>query len=157
MANPPGQSDTDPCARISPGKNKSNRLGRTLSDARLPILFVFGLAALILGTIGFQRYFILTGEHKSLATALYNAIWLFTFEPGNLIEPIPWELEIARWLSPVIAMSAVLLGFAAIFRDQVSVVEFGLMAKPCDHLRPGSEGFEHRQEFSGKRVQGCDH
>ena len=119
MANPPGQSDTGiPVQGSVPVMDRLNGLGRILSDARLPILFVLSLAALILGTIGFQRYFILTDEDKSLATALYNAIWLFTFEPGNLTEPIPWQLEIARWLSPLIAMYAVVLGFATVFRDQ---------------------------------------
>ncbi|HNR01836.1 MAG TPA: NAD-binding protein, partial [Anaerolineaceae bacterium] len=119
----PGYND-EPCIDEKDKKQKAMHFGRVLADARFPILILLGLAALTLGIIGFQRYFNQTGEQKSFATAVYNAIWLFTIEPGNLIEPIPWELEIARWLAPAIAMYGILLGFAAIFRDQVRL--FGL-------------------------------
>ena len=59
-------------------------LVRILRDNKVIILFVLGVTSIILGTIGFFRYFQFKGEPKSIATAFYNALWLFTIEAGNL-------------------------------------------------------------------------
>ncbi len=154
MTNPIKPTNDDPCPKTNTSKSNLYRLSRSLSDARLPILFFLGVVSLTLGTIGFHRYFVQSLEHKSLATALYNAVWLFTFEPGNLIEPIPWELEIARWLSPVIAMSAILLGFAAIFRDQVRLLSLGLWRNHVIICGLGQKGLNIARNFreNGYRV-----
>ena len=154
MTNPIKPANDDPCPKTNTSKSNIKRLHRILSDARVPILFFLGVVSLTLGTIGFHKYFVQSLEHKSLATALYNAVWLFTFEPGNLIEPIPWELEIARWLSPVIAMSAVLLGFAAIFRDQVRLLSLGLWRNHVIICGLGQKGLNIARNFreNGYRV-----
>lgn len=106
-------------------------LTRFLRDNSVILLFVFGVISIILGTVGFSRYFLINGESKSIATAFYDTLWLFTIEAGNLPEPIPWELEVARWLSPALSMYAIILGIAAIFRNQVK--ELGLVFKQ-DHV-----------------------
>jgi voltage-gated potassium channel Kch len=112
---------------------------------------MLGAVALTLGVIGFHKYFLLTGEHKSLATAIYNALWLFTIEPGNLVSPIPWELEVARWLSPAIAMYAILLGFAAIFRDQVRLLSLRFLRNHVVICGLGQKGLNIARNFRNNR------
>ena len=154
MANPVKPSDDDPCPKTDTPKSNIKKIFRSLSDVRVPSLFILAVVSLTLGTIGFHRYFTQSADHKSLATALYNAIWLFTIEPGNLNDPIPWELEIARWLSPAIAMYALLLGFAAIFRDQVSLLSLGFWRNHVIICGLGQKGLNIARNFreNGYRV-----
>lgn len=120
-------SRQDPCSEFSSSRKKTRRFFRSISETKLLILFLLGAFSLALGFCGFQEYYRITGEQKSISTAFYNALWLFTIEPGNLTSPIPWQLEFARWLSPAVAMYAVLLGFAALFRDQVRLLSLGFL------------------------------
>ena len=140
-----------PCEENKPAWSKARGFRRGLAEARLLILFVIGAVALTLGVIGFHKYFLLTGEQKSLATAIYNALWLFTIEPGNLVSPIPWELEVARWLSPAIAMYAILLGFAAIFRDQVRLLSLRFLRNHVIICGLGQKGMNIARNFRNNR------
>lgn len=140
-----------PCEENDSAVSKRRALRRTLGEARLLILFALGVVALTLGVIGFQKYFLQTGDQKSLATAIYNALWLFTIEPGNLVSPIPWELEVARWLSPAIAMYAILLGFAAIFRDQVRLLSLRFLRNHVVICGLGQKGLNIARNFRNSR------
>jgi voltage-gated potassium channel Kch len=121
----------DVCLEKKHGSNWGRVITRFLNDNKVIILFVLGVISILLGTIGFWRYFSLNNEPKSIATALYDALWLFSIEAGNLPRPIPWELEVSRWLSPALSMYAIILGVAAIFRNQVK--ELGLFLRR-DHV-----------------------
>jgi hypothetical protein len=137
---------------IGAGVNKTRRFLRTLSDAKWIILLLLGFLSLVLATIGFFKYFTLHNEPKSLVTALYNAFWAFNIEPGNLSSPIPWELEIARWVSPVIAMYAVLLGFAALFKDQVRLFTLGFLRNHVIICGLGQKGLNIARNFRENRL-----
>lgn len=147
MRDPVGKPEENPCSKADTRRRSTRQFFRWLIDARIPILFILGLISLLLGTIGFHRYFALLGEEKTFATALYDALWGFAIEPGNLIEPIPWELEVARWLSPAIAMYAILLGFAAIFQDQIKLMRLGFQKKHVIICGLGLKGLNIARNF----------
>lgn len=151
MADAKEHSRRDPCPEISPGRKKRRRLLRAISDARLILLFLFGAFSLTLGFFGFQEYYRMTGEPKSVATAFYNALWLFSIEAGNLSSPIPWELELARWLSPAVAMFAVLLGFAVLFRDQVRLIGLGFHRNHVIICGLGQKGLTIARNFRASK------
>jgi len=70
-----------------------------------------GLIALIVGTFGFHQV-----SHESpFSTCLYQAAQLFTMNSGAVQGPIPWTLELARWLAPMATLGAVLLAIHALF------------------------------------------
>jgi voltage-gated potassium channel Kch len=140
-------SRNDSCAEVTRKGERTRRFLRSLSDARPLLLFIFGLLSLTLGFIGLQKYYVITGEQKSIATAFYNALWLFVIEPGNLPKPIPWELEIARWLSPAVAMYALLLGFVSLFRDQVRYLGLGLLRNHVIICGLGQKGLTIARNF----------
>lgn len=154
MLDPDGKHGDIPCSNENKQRGKVRQIFRVLADAKIPILLMLGIISLLLGTIGFHRYFNLLGEEKSLATAFYDALWGFAIEPGNLIEPIPWELEAARWLSPAIAMYAILLGFAAIFRDQIRLLRLGFQRDHVIICGLGLKGLNIARNFreNGKEV-----
>lgn len=143
--NPPSRNYHNPEKNNSSGWSRA--LVRIFRDNKVLILFVLGVTSIILGTTGFTKYFSQTNDSKSFATALYNALWLFTIEAGNLREPIPWELEVARWLSPMVAMYAVLLGFAVIFRDQVKLLGLSFLRNHVIICGLGDTGMNLARSF----------
>lgn len=84
-------------------------------------LVIGGLAvvAFVLGTWGFDRYFDVHRDPRSLGDDAYHAIQLFALESAAALPPIPWQLEVARVLAPLVAVTAVLTAIAAVFREQL--------------------------------------
>jgi voltage-gated potassium channel Kch len=85
----------------------------------LVLLLVLALA---LGIDGFRRHFDASGEHRSPTDLLYLTLQLFTLKSGNDATPTPWELDVARFLAPAVALSAALYGLAAVFREQLQLL-----------------------------------
>lgn len=74
---------------------------------RLRLLVISFLTALTLGTSGYYHYHV--GEETvSFSNALYHAAQLFLLHSPHFGEPVPWTLEIARWLA---ALSTIFLIF----------------------------------------------
>ena len=85
-------------------------------------LVIGGLAAVafVLGTVGFDRYFDQHADPRTLGDDAYHSIQLFALESAAAAPPIPWQLEVARVLAPLVAITALLAAVAAIFRDQLA-------------------------------------
>jgi hypothetical protein len=74
---------------------------RLMSEkTRLRLIVVSFLTALTLGTIGYCHY-PAGGETVSFSNALYHAAQLFLLHAPHFGEPVPWTLEIARWLAAI--------------------------------------------------------
>src|SRR5918992_2595484 len=86
------------------------------------VLAVLFLLALALGIAGFRRYFDAVGEERSLADVVYLALRLFPLESGDVAPPVPWELNVARFLAPAVALSAALQALAAVFSEQLQAL-----------------------------------
>jgi voltage-gated potassium channel Kch len=86
------------------------------------VLAVLFLLALALGIAGFRRYFDAVGEERSLADVVYQALRLFPLESGDVAPPVPWELNVARFLAPAVALSAALQALAAVFSEQLQAL-----------------------------------
>lgn len=89
------------------------------ADYHWYVLLVLFLLALALGIVGFRRHFDATGEQRSFADLVYLALRLFPLESGDVAPPVPWELNVARFLAPAVALSAALQALAAVFREQL--------------------------------------
>ncbi|SEJ25855.1 NAD-binding protein [Demequina mangrovi] len=71
------------------------------------IVMLLAVAAVyLLGLIGLTRYADLVGEDWSLGTRLYLALTLFFLENGDAEGAVPWALEVARWLAPLVLATA---------------------------------------------------
>lgn len=75
------------------------------------IVFGFGLA-------GFAEHFRQNEKTKTTLDLFYVTGQLFAMNSGAVEGDVPWKLEIARFLAPLVAASAVLGTLAAVFSDE---------------------------------------
>ena len=116
-----------------------NRLGRWWrsrgsrwwSDYHWPVLLVLGLAALLLGLIGFTKNGIATGEERTFLDSLYLTLGLLSMNSGSVPGPVSWELQVARFLVPALAAYTALLALALVFTQQSQQVRLWFMR---DHV-----------------------
>jgi len=75
------------------------------------IPFLAGLVAIVFGTFGFHRLF----PENTIQTSIYQAAQLFTISSGAIQGPMPWTLELARWLAPFATLGAILISAQTLF------------------------------------------
>ena len=99
-------------------------------SARWAIVGVLFAASMILGWIGFDENMRALGQPATFPDKLYLALQLFVLQSGAVPPPIPWQLEVARFLAPAVTAYATLSALAALLGEQVS----GLRARiRADH------------------------
>lgn len=96
-------------------------LKRRWQDYQWSVVGVLGIVGLVLGYIGFWRYFHLVGESHSVSDIIYSALQLFPLQSGSVSGPLPWELEVARLLAPGVAVYTGGKALAAIFHEQLQL------------------------------------
>jgi hypothetical protein len=92
---------------------------------------MLGLAALLLGSIGFTKNGIATGEVRTLLDNLYLTLGLLSMNSGSVPGPVSWELQVARFLVPALAAYTALLALAMVFTQQSQQVRLWFMR---DHV-----------------------
>jgi hypothetical protein len=108
------------------------RLGR-LSSAltRWPVIAALFLAALVLGWIGFDGSMAALHEPGTFLDKLYRSAQLFVLHSGDVPPPVPWQLEVARFLAPAVDAFATLGAVVALLGDQASGMRVRLYS---DHV-----------------------
>jgi len=122
-------------------------LKKTWRDLQWPFLGGAALAALALGFIGFSRYFAALGQRRPFSNLVYLAIQLFVLESGSVPGPVPWELDTARFLAPLVAGSAAVKGLALVFREQLQLLRLRLSAKHTVICGLGRKGVRLLREY----------
>jgi hypothetical protein len=116
-----------------------------------PMVGILGLAAFILGFVGFKR----ADGSLSVWDTLYRDLQLIVLEGGALegLE-VSWELQVARFLMPFMAAYVGLKGVAALFREQVGLLLVGLIPHRIVVCGLGERGFLIAQSLRerGERV-----
>jgi hypothetical protein len=74
--------------------------------------------ALCLGSTGFVLVVADTQAPVYLPDVLYNAMQLFFLQFTQTTSPLPWQLEIARWMAPVLSGYAIYKGLESVLRDR---------------------------------------
>lgn len=100
---------------------------RKWHDVRAPVLLALGIAALVLGTIGYLQLRTVTPGYGFL-DAFYRSITRFAFG-GSVIPPVPLTLQIARILAPVLTGYAAIGAVLALSRDQARVLGIRLFVR----------------------------
>ena len=101
------------------------------------VVVAAGLAVIVLGTIGYSD------RHPEFGfwDALYRAFGLFGLA-GNEEPPVPWTLQVARLLGPVVFGYAALTALLSLFRQEARLLAIRLLAR--DHVVVaglGEQGF----------------
>jgi TrkA-N domain len=74
--------------------------------------------ALCLGATGFVLVVADTQAPVYLPDVLYNAMQLFFLQFTQTTSPLPWQLEIARWMAPLLSGYAIYKGLESVLRDR---------------------------------------
>lgn len=88
------------------------------SDYNWMILIILGVIGLTLGFIGFQKNGLAVGKERTLLDNLYLTLGLISMETGVAEGPIPWELQVGRFLVPAVTAYTAILAFTALFIKQ---------------------------------------
>jgi TrkA-N domain/RyR domain len=97
------------------------RRGRPVwESARWPAIAALFVAAVILGWIGFGRSMTALGQPGTFLDQLYLSLQLFVLQSGAVPPPVPWQLDVARFLAPTVTAYATLSAVATVFGEQVS-------------------------------------
>jgi hypothetical protein len=67
------------------------------------------LFTLVLGTVGFHRHGIMHDSPVDVLSSLYLSLQLFVMNSGGVPGPIPWTLEIARFLAPALTAGGIFI------------------------------------------------
>lgn len=116
-------------------------------DFQWPFIGVAALGTLTLGFIGFSKYFIALAERRPFSNILYLTIQLLVLESGSVPGPVPWELDLARFLAPLMAASAAVKGLALIFREQFQVLQARFLANHTVICGLGKKGMRLVRHF----------
>lgn len=132
---------------------------RGWQDYQWSIVGAIGITGLVLGYIGFWKYFQSVGEHHSVLDIVYSVIQLFPLQSGFVSGYVPWELEVARLLTPGVAVYTGGKALAAIFHEQLQLICAGLMKDHVVICGLGQKGLLLAKAFhdAGHRVVVIDH
>lgn len=122
-------------------------------DYRWFIIGGLWLIALLLGYVGFDRYFAALGEERPPWNLLYLSFQLFTFESGAVEERAGLALEIARWLAPATAAYTAFQTLSLIFREQLQIVRLRFFRDHIVICGLGRKGYRLATEFTGSGKQ----
>lgn len=88
------------------------------------LLFFVALLATALGTWGSRLYLLAQAKPAPLADCVYRAIQLFGF---NLYDsgPLPWQLEAARWMAPLLTLTSLFAAFSGVLRGHYLSLRVG--------------------------------
>ena len=105
------------------------RLRPVWIDARPIVLALVAIAVFVLGTIGFQQYQTDHGRKAVLIDSFYRTLTLFELDGVDVEPPIPWTMEVARFLAPLLVGYAIFRGLLAVFRQQVQLAGIRLLTR----------------------------
>jgi hypothetical protein len=110
-------------------------------------LLVLGLAALLLGLIGFTKNGIATGDERTFLDSLYLTLGLLSMNSGSVPGPVSWELQVARFLVPALAAYTALLALAMVFTQQSQQVKLWFMREHVIICGLGGKGVRLANQF----------
>ena len=113
------------------------------------------VVAVVLGYIGFER--LPEGDQWSFWDSFHRSVQLFVLESGGVQPPVPWQLEVARFLAPAVTVAAAGLALVALFREQLRLFLAKLPGRrPMVVAGLGEKGTTIAGWSGGTRVIGID-
>lgn len=123
------------------------RLWRVWREDKWFVIAGLWVLAVVLGYIGFSRYYSSVGESQSGWHIFYKTIQLFVLESGAVPGPLPWTLEVARLLAPAVAVFTVITVIAVVFYEQLRRVRMFFIKDHVIICGLGRKGLVLAKEF----------
>jgi hypothetical protein len=127
---------------------------QSLGDYKWEMIGVFWVMAIALGYIGFSNYSSATGQAHTLWDSLYRTLQLFGLRAGDVSGPVNWQLQVARFLAPAVAIWTALVALAVILRDQLLLLRLRRMRNHTVICGLGRKGLLLAESFleNGEQV-----
>lgn len=101
-------------------RSQQAKFGFRWVDIQWFVIGAMGILTLLLGYVGFVKYF--SGKERAPLYIFYYLLQLLTVEQGETIGPVPWELQVARVMAPILAGYTAISGLLAIYREQIRLI-----------------------------------
>ena len=100
-----------------------------IRDFQIVLVFLLGLAGLLLSTLGFHKYYQAAGQPFTLADCFFQAVQLLSLNSGAVpptavladgslkAVSVPWMLQVGRILTPLVTFYTIIKILLAVFRD----------------------------------------
>jgi hypothetical protein len=131
-------------------EERSERDGISWKDYRWILLGILWLSGLLLGYIGFSKYFWAHEISASTLDLIYATIQLVVLESGSITTPIPVEIEIARFALPTLAAITAITTLALIFLEQAQQVRLRFIRNHVVICGLGRMGYLLAASFRGR-------
>jgi hypothetical protein len=87
-------------------------------DYEWPVIGIFALTAVVLGVVGFRLQFLTDKKPVEWVDLIFKSFQLFVLQI-SVDPPMPWQLNAARVLAPLVAAYTALQALAELFADQM--------------------------------------
>ncbi len=126
---------------------KRKRFNPFWQSIKWPVIGGFLLFGLILGYMGFNLHATAIGEDSTGADFVYRSIRLIGFRSGDVKGPLSWQLEVSRFLVPLLAAYAAIQGLIALFHDQWQQLRVRFLKNHVVLCGLGERGLRFVEEF----------
>jgi hypothetical protein len=116
------------------------------------IIILLGTVSLVLGFIGFWKNGLSTGAGRTFLDDLYLTLGLISLNTGAVPPPISWELQVARFLVPMVTAYTAFLAFTTIFIQQTDRVRLWFIQDHVIICGLGRKGFRLANQYLQQRT-----
>ncbi len=102
-----------------------------LRAAGWPVIAALFTVAVVLGWIGFDQNLAALNQPGSFLDKLYLSLQLFVLQSGAVAPPVPWQLEVARYLAPAATAYATVSAVVAVLDERIAAIR---SRRAADHV-----------------------
>jgi voltage-gated potassium channel Kch len=130
--------------------SKKSFLKRFLKEHHWVVIGALWIVAYVLGYIGSVKQFAATGEERSFLDPFYRPLQLFLMDDSMVVlgPVVSWELEVARFLAPVVAAYTALVALLTLFRDQIKIFRLRFVRGHTVICGLGQKGLQLVKDFN---------
>ena len=133
---------------------RRKRLAPAWQVMKWPVVGGLWVFSFILGFIGFGIVAEAANDGSTFLDLLYRSLQLIVIESGDVVGEVPWQLETARFLMPLLAAYAAIQALMAIFSKQLLMLKLRFISHHSVVCGLGERGMRLAKELSdyGYRV-----
>ncbi len=102
---------------------------RQRNNTSLYLLGILWIAGVILGVIGFSQSAAAQGRQITGWDALFQTLQLISLNSGDVPDPVPLALQLARFMIPILTAAAAINALMGVFREEVDVFRLRFLRK----------------------------
>ncbi|MFC1736306.1 NAD-binding protein [Candidatus Hydrogenedentota bacterium] len=111
------------------------------------VILALAVVSFWLGFVGFWRLTNAAGETIHLLNICYLSLQLFTLESGGISGIPSWELQVARYLAPLVPAWTIVKAFAVLFHEQLLSLRMRFLSGHVVICGLGRKGLQLAKEF----------